>query len=615
MHVDIECVRLHARSWFVERDFGQSSIQAGPSVGCVPYFQACAEWKSETARTWGSTGTGLSCLHARQFACCLAFCPRTQRWGWRVLIERDYRNDRGWRSNASALLHNLPKSLRTLTFAPFFNQGLHHVRLPLGLQSLTFGTHFEGDFNQRISGQRDMASRPSKLDFGCIISIRAWTTWHGQQAFKVWLLVRISIRAWTTWHGQQAFKVWLLVRISIRAWTMWHGQQAFNLDNVDFKIWLLVGTSIRAWTMWHGQQAFKVWLLVMEFQSEPGQRDMASRPSKHLVRISQRLGNVIFAWLLEGFQSEPWQCDMASRPSKFDFFRAWTAWHGHQAFKVWLLVYASIRTWTLWHGQQVCDVWLLEKISIRAWTTWHGQQACKAWLLEKGSIRAWTMWHGQQVFKVWLWPAGLQRRYFNQSLDSVTWPAGLQSLTLGYSDFNQNLGQCDMASRPSKFDFWLSTSIRAWTIWHGQQAFKLWLLENISIRAWTDISIRAWTTWHGQQAFKVWLFGQNFDQSLDNVTWPAGLESLAFEAFAAEKLNVVWPEGLQSLSFLRIELPEEDSDDSDSSVDPEGLLSAWLPRMAGWPRALRKVFFCDLALVCWKRHAPHGCPWYLVTRK
>ena len=93
-------------------------------------------------------------------------------------------------------------------------------------------------------------------------------------------------------------------------------------------------------------------------------------------------------------------------------------------------------------------------------------------------------------------------------------------------------------------------------------------------------------------------FGQNFDQSLDDVTWPAGLESLAFEAFAAEKLNVVWPEGLQSLSFLRIELPEEDSDDSDSSVDPEGLLSAWLPRMAGWPRALRKVFFCDLALVC-----------------
>ena len=42
----------------------------------------------------------------------------------------------------SALLHNLPKSLRTLTFARDFNQGLHHVRLPVGLQTLAFGENF-----------------------------------------------------------------------------------------------------------------------------------------------------------------------------------------------------------------------------------------------------------------------------------------------------------------------------------------------------------------------------------------------------------------------------------------------------------------------------------------
>ena len=41
-----------------------------------------------------------------------------------------------------ALLHNLPKSLRTLTFAPGFDQGLRHVRFPEGLQSLTFGDQF-----------------------------------------------------------------------------------------------------------------------------------------------------------------------------------------------------------------------------------------------------------------------------------------------------------------------------------------------------------------------------------------------------------------------------------------------------------------------------------------
>eukprot|EP00434_Breviolum_minutum_P031317 symbB.v1.2.027694.t1/scaffold2856.1/size68740/3 len=44
--------------------------------------------------------------------------------------------------NMPALLHNLPKSLHTLTFAPGFNRELRHVRLPAGLQSLTLGQTF-----------------------------------------------------------------------------------------------------------------------------------------------------------------------------------------------------------------------------------------------------------------------------------------------------------------------------------------------------------------------------------------------------------------------------------------------------------------------------------------
>ena len=44
---------------------------------------------------------------------------------------------------------------------------------------------------------------------------------------------------------------------------------------------------------------------------------------------------------------------------------------------------------------------------------------------------------------------------FNQSLDNVTWPAGLQSLTFDQDvTFQSEPGQRDMASRPSKFDFW-----------------------------------------------------------------------------------------------------------------------------------------------------------------
>ena len=53
----------------------------------------------------------------------------------------------GVKETPSALLQNLPKSLRSLTFASGFNhQGLHHVRLPQVLQRLTFGA----DFNQRL---------------------------------------------------------------------------------------------------------------------------------------------------------------------------------------------------------------------------------------------------------------------------------------------------------------------------------------------------------------------------------------------------------------------------------------------------------------------------------
>ena len=53
---------------------------------------------------------------------------------------------KGVSSNLHALLHNLPKSLCTLTFAHDFNQEIHRMRLPAGLQRLTFGA----DFNQSL---------------------------------------------------------------------------------------------------------------------------------------------------------------------------------------------------------------------------------------------------------------------------------------------------------------------------------------------------------------------------------------------------------------------------------------------------------------------------------
>ena len=59
------------------------------------------------------------------------------------------------------LLHNLPESLRKLTFAHGFNQGLDDVRLPTGLQSLTSGDQF----NQSLDNMTWPASL-QELTFG-----------------------------------------------------------------------------------------------------------------------------------------------------------------------------------------------------------------------------------------------------------------------------------------------------------------------------------------------------------------------------------------------------------------------------------------------------------------
>ena len=59
----------------------------------------------------------------------------------------------------SALLHKLPKSLRTLTFAPGFNQD--RMRLPEGLQHLTFGSMFDHSLDKVT-----LPSRLQSLTFG-----------------------------------------------------------------------------------------------------------------------------------------------------------------------------------------------------------------------------------------------------------------------------------------------------------------------------------------------------------------------------------------------------------------------------------------------------------------
>ena len=142
--------------------------------------------------------------------------------------------------------------------------------------------------------------------------------WHGQQAFKVWLLGMPSIRPWTTWHGQRAFKVerqsgcldftlavvffklkfvvavlqyvhllksqtgrlnyYSCCKSEDRPTASWEdARSAQNVDNVTWQAILQISlfwhVLIRAWTMWHSKLDF--W---WGFRSEPGQGDMTNRP-------------------------------------------------------------------------------------------------------------------------------------------------------------------------------------------------------------------------------------------------------------------------------------------------------------------------------------------------
>eukprot|EP00434_Breviolum_minutum_P028949 symbB.v1.2.025607.t1/scaffold2446.1/size186988/6 len=95
----------------------------------------------------------------------------------------------------SALLHNLPKSLRTLTFALGFNQRLQKVRLPTGLQTLTLGY----DFNQSLSNVTLPASLQT-LTFGqCFNQSLDNVTWPaGLQSltFGEWFDQRLDNVTW-----------------------------------------------------------------------------------------------------------------------------------------------------------------------------------------------------------------------------------------------------------------------------------------------------------------------------------------------------------------------------------------------------------------------------------
>ena len=147
MHFDIECSRLRAWSRFVEDDFGQSSIQAGPSV------------VSHTSRLVLHESLQQQGLRGQRAQVSATYMPVNLHAAWRFAQGYSVEDAEFSLTGIAevtgvddetpallSLLHNLPQSLRILTFGGTFNQSLDNVTWPAGLQSLTF----DRDFNQSL---------------------------------------------------------------------------------------------------------------------------------------------------------------------------------------------------------------------------------------------------------------------------------------------------------------------------------------------------------------------------------------------------------------------------------------------------------------------------------
>ena len=147
------------------------------------------------------------------------------------------------------------------------------------------------------------------------------------------------------------------------------------------------------------------------------------------------------------------------------------------------------------------------------------------------------------------------RDLWKMILDKVPSKPGLE-LVLSYNTarlvLNETLHQQGLGGeRPKVSGTYVPINLHAaWLFAQGQTVAD----EEFSLVGITEV------TWVGDQtpallqnlpsSLHNLSFDENFNQSLDNVTWPAGLQSLTFGYHFNQSLdNVTWPARLQSLTF------------------------------------------------------------------
>ena len=188
-----------------------------------------------------------------------------------------------------ALLHNLPQSLPKLTFSKHFNQGLDDLRLPPGLQSLTFRREFNQslhnvtwpaglqcltlgqEFNQSLDNVTWPAGLQS-LTLGCKFNQGLDNvTWpKGLQSLTLGVKFNQNLDNVKWPAGLQSLTFGHRFNQSLGNVTWPSGLQSLSFDH-DFN------QSLDSVTWPAGLQSLT---LGRSLQSEPGQRDVASRPSK-----------------------------------------------------------------------------------------------------------------------------------------------------------------------------------------------------------------------------------------------------------------------------------------------------------------------------------------------
>ena len=142
-----------------------------------------------------------------------------------------------------------------------------------------------------------------------------------------------------------------------------------------------------------------------------------------------------------------------------------------------------------------------------------------------GWTRSQPAWVCQRAFRAWLWGAWFCQRISIRWLlvvistkASKVWVCqeGLQSLTLG----PESIEGRRVRQQPFKARLLVVTLSRTWRMWLGQKASTAWVLAVALIESLNCVVLAC--------KLESLTFGDDFDQSLEAVTFPESLQNQKF---------------------------------------------------------------------------------------